>query len=55
MGRPGFCDPNRGYEGLGGKLVRTVGIVRARMKIAMQNLAYNLRRFVRLERTAQAA
>lgn len=42
-------------NGMGGKLVRTIGIVRARMKIGMQNLAYNLRRFVWLERTAQAA
>jgi transposase, IS5 family len=26
---------------MGGKLVRTIGIVRASMKIGMQNLAYN--------------
>ena len=31
---------------MGGKLVRTVGIVRARMKIGMQNLTYNMSRFV---------
>ena len=42
-------------NGMGGKLVRTIGIVRARMKIGMQNFAYNLRRFVWLERSAQAA
>jgi IS5 family transposase len=35
---------------MGGKLVRTIGIVRARMKIGMQNLSYNMQRFVTLER-----
>lgn len=42
------------HTGMGGKLVRTIGIVRARMKIGMQNLAYNMRRFVWLERMAAA-
>jgi len=28
-----------------GKLVRTIGLVRATMKIGMQNLAYNMSRF----------
>lgn len=37
---------------MGGKLVRTIGIVRAAVKIGMQNLAYNMRRLVVLERTA---
>ena len=36
----------------GGKFVRTIGIVRARTKIGMQNLIYYLRRFVCLERMA---
>ncbi len=35
---------------MGGKLVRTIGIVRARMKIGMQNLAYNMQRYTCLER-----
>jgi IS5 family transposase len=38
----------------GGRLVRSIGIVRARAKIGMQNLAYNIRRLVVLERTAAA-
>ena len=39
---------------MGGKIVRTIGIARARTKIGMQNLAYNMRRFVILERMAGA-
>jgi hypothetical protein len=35
--------------------VRTIGIVRARCKIGMTNLVYNMRRFVCLERMAAAA
>lgn len=31
---------------MGGHLVRTIGIARARVKIAMMNLVYNMRRFV---------
>ena len=38
----------------GGRLVRTIGIARARLKIGMQNLAYNVRRLVTLERMANA-
>jgi IS5 family transposase len=38
----------------GGRLVRTIGIVRARVKIGLQNLAYNIRRLVTLERIAAA-
>ncbi len=33
----------------GGRIVRTIGIVRARAKIGLQNLAYNIRRLVTLE------
>lgn len=33
---------------MGGHLVRTIGIARARVKIAMMNLVYNMRRFVLL-------
>jgi hypothetical protein len=39
---------------LGGRIVRTIGIVRARAKIGLQNLAYNIRRLVTLERIASA-
>ena len=35
---------------MGGKLVRTIGIVRAKVKIGMQNLTYNMQRFTGLER-----
>jgi transposase, IS5 family len=38
----------------GGRIVRTIGIVRARAKIGLQNLAYNIRRLVTLERIAVA-
>ncbi len=38
----------------GGRLVRTIGIMRAKAKIGLQNLAYNIRRLVLLERTAAA-
>jgi IS5 family transposase len=38
----------------GGRLVRTIGIMRARAKIGLQNLAYNIRRFVTLQRIAVA-
>ena len=39
---------------MGGKIVRTVGMVRARFKIGMMNLGYNIRRLVQLERMAAA-
>jgi IS5 family transposase len=39
---------------LGGRIVRTIGIMRARTKIGLQNLAYNIRRLVTLERIAAA-
>jgi IS5 family transposase len=38
----------------GGRLVRTIGIVRAKVKIGLQNLAYNIGRLVILERAAAA-
>jgi IS5 family transposase len=40
--------------GPGGRIVRTIGIVRARAKIGLQNLVYNIRRLVTLERMAAA-
>jgi IS5 family transposase len=40
---------------MGGKLVRTIGVVRARTKIGLHNLAYNMKRFVCLERMKEAA
>ena len=42
------------HSAMGGKFVRTIGIARATMKIGMQNLAYNMRRLVVLERSALA-
>lgn len=36
---------------MGGHVVRTIGIARARVKIAMMNLAYNMRRYVLLCRS----
>jgi len=36
----------------GGRLVRTIGIIRARAKIGLQNLVYNIRRLATLERMA---
>ena len=38
----------------GGRIVRTIGMVRARAKIGLQKLAYNIRRLVALERLAAA-
>jgi len=38
----------------GGRMVRTIGMVRARAKIGLQNLVYNIRRLVTLERLAAA-
>jgi transposase, IS5 family len=40
---------------MGGKFVRTIGIARARVKIGMMNLVYNMRRLVSLERMAAAS
>jgi hypothetical protein len=37
-----------------GRIVRTIGIVRARAKIGLQNLVYNIHRLVTLERMAVA-
>lgn len=38
----------------GGRIIRTIGAVRARAKIGLQNLVYNVRRLVILERMASA-
>jgi IS5 family transposase len=35
---------------MGGTLVRTIGLVRAKAKIGMKNLAYNMRRLGQLGR-----
>jgi hypothetical protein len=41
---------------MGGHLVRTIGVVRARVKIGMMNLVYNMRRLAQLlKREVQAA
>jgi len=39
---------------MGRKIVRTIGVARARFKIGMMNLGYNMRRLVQLERVAAA-
>jgi IS5 family transposase len=39
---------------MGGKIVRTIGIARARFKIGMMNLGYNICRLVQLERVGAA-
>jgi len=39
---------------MGGTLVRSIGIVRAKARIGLKNLAYNMRRMVQLERLAIA-
>ena len=36
-------------EAMGGMLVRTVGMARAKVKVGMMNLTYNLRRFAFLQ------
>lgn len=41
---------------MGGTLVRSIGLVRAKARIGLKNLAYNMRRLVSLEcRTVAAA
>ena len=39
---------------MGGTLVRSIGLVRARARIGLKNLTYNMRRLVQLERLAMA-
>ena len=39
---------------MGGTFVRTIGLVRAKAKIGMKNLAYNMRRLVQLRRLTLA-
>jgi hypothetical protein len=39
---------------MGGTIVRTIGIVRARTKIGLMNLVYNISRLVQLERVVAA-
>ena len=39
---------------MGGTLVRSIGIVRAKARIGLKNLAYNMRRYVQLEGLAVA-
>ena len=40
---------------MGGTLVRSIGLTRAKARIGLKNLAYNMRRLVQLERLATAA
>jgi IS5 family transposase len=39
---------------MGGTLVRSIGIVRAKARIGLKNLSYNMRRLVQLDRMARA-
>jgi len=43
------------HNAMGGKFVRTIGMARARAKIGLMNLVYNMRRLVQLERMAAAS
>ena len=40
------------HNDMGGTLVRSIGLVRARARIGLKNLAYNMRRLVHLQRLA---
>ena len=40
------------HNDMGGTLVRSMGLVRARARIGLKNLAYNMRRLVHLQRLA---
>ena len=40
------------HSSMGGKFIRTIGILRATARIGFANLAYNMRRLVVLERSA---
>jgi IS5 family transposase len=40
---------------MGGTLVRSIGLVRAKARIGLKNLAYNMRRMLHLERVTRAA
>ena len=39
---------------MGGTLVRSIGVIRAKARIGLKNLAYNMRRLVQLEHLATA-
>ena len=39
---------------MGGTLIRSIGLVRAKARIGLKNLAYNMRRFVQLDRHTMA-
>ena len=39
---------------MGGTLLRSVGLARAKARIGLKNLAYNMRRLVQLNRLAAA-
>jgi len=38
------------HNSMGGKLIRTIGLARAKTKIALRNLTYNIMRYLQLER-----
>ena len=43
------------HNDMGGTLVRSIGLVRARARIGLKNLAYNMRRLIQLQRLASAS
>jgi len=38
------------HNSMGGKLIRTIGLARAKTKIALMNLTYNIMRYLQLEK-----
>lgn len=58
MGQMGFFDVAGRYgsqaNDMGGTLVRNIGLVRAKARIGLKNLAYNMRRLVQLDRHTMA-
>ena len=43
------------HNDMGGTLVRSIGLVRARARIGLKNLAYNMRRLVHLQGLARVS
>lgn len=43
------------HNSMGGKLIRTIGLARAKTKIALMNLTYNIMRYLQLERRTRLA
>jgi len=50
LARRGYIARGGQTNDMGGTLVRSIGLVRAKARIGMKNLAYNMRRLVQLRR-----